>query len=533
MAKKLLAVILACVMLLTLLTACGGNNTPSSPDNQSKTESGSTPVADNGDDVSTPVDSDGEPYKVVMEYLYFGELSPDFAEVEAAISERAKELVNCTVEFVPVTFAEADNTMNMMLSGGEQLDLMIAMGGTGFQNAVNRNQALELENLLEQYGSGIKDAMGLSIEGGYLNGKLYAIPSLDKFGREYGLIGVDDYMEKYDLATRDHPTYEQLDEWFARIKEGEGENFYPLILSGNTITTYEYFNDDNTADPLGSTVASGVILKSHNSDPTIVNLFETPEYKTHVDWMHKWYEAGYINPDCLTTSETAQSLIQSGKGANYTIFIEMDMLPQQQSAFDAYDMTVDKIQMANKYTTQANLNSQNWMVTVNSENPEKAFQFLSLLYTDDEIINLLYWGIEGKHYVKTDKDMFVAFPEGVDGTNVGYSQPLGLYGAVAKRYLRGTTYPDDYFEQLAKFDDIHEGDPDVSPYLGYTFNTEPFKTEFAAVNDVISQYRYSLEAGAVDPEEVLPQFIDALKSAGIDTIIEGNQESLNEWLASK
>ena len=535
MAKKLLAMILAIVMIVTLLAACGGSgNSSTGGGNQSQAGGGNSSVADKEDsktdDVSTPADSDEEPYNVVMEYMYYGELSPDFEEIEQAISERAKELINCTVTFVPVGLFDADTTMNMMLSGGEQLDLMIAMGGTGFQNAVNRNQVIELDDLYAQYGKGIEETMGLAVMGGYLNGKLYAIPSLDKFGREYGLIGNVEYMDKYELATRNHPTYEQLDEWFARVKEGEGEAFYPFILSGSTSTTYNYFH---SYDALGSADASGVILQEHIDDPTIVDLFETEEYKEHLKWMHKWYEEGYINPDALTTSETTQSHIQNNKGAVYTIFVEMDMLPQQQGQFDTYGQTVDRILLVDKFTTQGNLNSQNWMVTVNSENPEKAFQFLNLLYEDDEIINLLYWGIEGKHYVKTDKNMTVAYPDGVDGTNVGYQQPLGLYGAVAKRYIMGNAYPDDYFEQLAEFDDIHEGDPDVSPYLGYSFNTEPYKTEFAAVNDVISQYRYSLEVGAVDPEEVLPQFIDALKAAGIDTIIEANQQSLNEWLASK
>ena len=49
---------------------------------------------------------------------------------------------------------------------------------------------------------------------------------------------------------------------------------------------------------------------------------------------------------------------------------------------------------------------------------------------------------------------------------------------------------------------------------------------------MITQYRSALEVGAVDPEETLPQFIEALKSAGIDTIIEANQKALDEWLAA-
>lgn len=95
------------------------------------------------------------------------------------------------------------------------------------------------------------------------------------------------------------------------------------------------------------------------------------------------------------------------------------------------------------------------------------------------------------------------------------------------------SYPDDYFEQLAKFDELNPEDGFISPYLGYAFVSEQYKTEVAAVNDIITQYRTALEVGAVDPEVTLPQFNEALKAAGIKTIIEGNQKDLDEWLAAR
>lgn len=71
----------------------------------------------------------------------------------------------------------------------------------------------------------------------------------------------------------------------------------------------------------------------------------------------------------------------------------------------------------------------------------------------------------------------------------------------------------------------------ISPYLGYVFNPNTMKTEIAAINDVMNQYRPALETGSVDPDEVLPQFIRALKDAGIDDVIKENQTRLNEWIA--
>ena len=60
------------------------------------------------------------------------------------------------------------------------------------------------------------------------------------------------------------------------------------------------------------------------------------------------------------------------------------------------------------------------------------------------------------------------------------------------------------------------------------------RTEYAAVNDVISTYRTSLECGVVDDVDgVLDQFIRDLETAGINRIIEANQKALDEWVAAQ
>ena len=76
--------------------------------------------------------------------------------IQGLLSDYAKEKVNCTVSLIPVSMFEADTTMSLMMSGGEKLDLMISMGSTGFQNLVNRGQAIELDDLYAQYGADIR-----------------------------------------------------------------------------------------------------------------------------------------------------------------------------------------------------------------------------------------------------------------------------------------------------------------------------------------------------------------------------------------
>ena len=72
-----------------------------------------------------------------------------------------------------------------------------------------------------------------------------------------------------------------------------------------------------------------------------------------------------------------------------------------------------------------------------------------------------------------------------------------------------------------------------SPAFGYYFDQEPVTSEVAAVNTVIEQYTPSLNCGAINPEEALPEFIEALKAAGMDKIIAEQQKQLDEWAAKQ
>ena len=49
----------------------------------------------------------------------------------------------------------------------------------------------------------------------------------------------------------------------------------------------------------------------------------------------------------------------------------------------------------------------------------------------------------------------------------------------------------------------------------------------------MNKYRTSLECGDVDPDEVIPQFLEELEDAGINKIIEEKQNQLNAWVGQE
>lgn len=518
-----LAGILVCGTILTGCGDNGGNNDAGGQNNSSETGGAGNSVENDGNNgVETP---DGEPYEVVMSFPYYGTLKPDLQMIEDAMNEISVAEINVKMTMLPLAMNEVLTQQSLMISSNEKLDLMLGMRQSGFLELINKKMAIPLDELFEKYGKEIEEIQGVSMAGGYLDGVLYGIPSIEKMARIRGFIALKSACDAYGLDYENEIGYEEMEAAFAKAKEANPEGYYPLAIAGSNLTTFEYFYN---VDLLGADIACGGIFDNGHAGSEIRNIFATDEYMEHCRKMHEWYEKGYISPDATTRSEMMQDLIKNGTAFIYPSWTELDMVSRQSRGFgeDAVAITTQ-----GKSVNTGVYQGQCWMIPVTCENPDAAFQYLKLLYTNEDMINLLYYGIEGTHYVLTDQDRIIQYPEGIDGTSVGWSNALGLFGAIAKRYEM-VPLTSDYFTMRDEFNNSIT-DAEKSPYLGYAFNTETVKTEYAAVTDVITQYRASLESGSVDPEVVMPEFLNALEAAGINTCIEANQKSLNEWIEAQ
>jgi putative aldouronate transport system substrate-binding protein len=87
-------------------------------------------------------------------------------------------------------------------------------------------------------------------------------------------------------------------------------------------------------------------------------------------------------------------------------------------------------------------------------------------------------------------------------------------------------------EKWNKFREFNQN-AHVSPGLGFVFNSDPVKSEVGALANVIEQYQRALETGSVDPDKVLPEYLGALKAAGLDKVVAEKQRQFDEFLASK
>ena len=191
-------------------------------------------------------------------------------------------------------------------------------------------------------------------------------------------------------------------------------------------------------------------------------------------------------------------------------------------------MPMAVVELTKPYTTTGDTTSAMFGISKTSKDPERAMMFLNLLYTDKYLLNLLDWGIEGKHYVKVS-DNIIDYPQGVDAASVAYNLNLPwMFGNQLNSYI-WKTEDKDIWDQYKKFNDSAQ----KSTALGFVFDPEKVKNEVAATQTVITQFNGSLITGTVDPDKYIPQFVAKLKEAGMQKIIDEKQRQLDEWAKTK
>lgn len=513
--KRFFALLLAGVMSVSVLAGCGGDNASTTKLSKEKQEN-SHQAANN---TST------ESYNVVMQWPTVGEAPAGLQDVEKAINAITEPEIGVTVTLEPVNAFNLANETALTISSGDKLDLCLSLL-SGVGSLVNTGAIIPLDDLYAKYGSDIKEDCGIRIKGGYHGDTLYSIPIAYTTGEKFGYVCRTDMLDKYGITIDENKVYswEELGEIFAKVKEGEGSSFYCI---GGTSKGSDLFNTLYAYDALGASAASGVLMLGDEfTSTTVVNLYETEEYKKFAETMYDWAQKGYFSADASTNTEAGQEMV---KGGNYLGWFPGTCSggADDFTAMTGMDMTV--ITTVPGCSVTSLFTSILWSIPTTSENPEKAMEFLNYMYKDSRISTLLQCGIEGQDYVIVEQNemgTLIDTPEGLDSDTITYSQRFGVYG---NRLEWPIFVPNsiDYNDRMKKFSDTVKN---ISPALGYNFIIDNVSSEYSAVSSVISQYQGILNCGAVDPAIELKEFNQALKDAGIDKVIAENQRQLNNWL---
>ncbi len=477
-----------------LLTGCGG---------------GDTAQTDGSLNEGVPKDA----YEIQW-YFTGNPNQTDIASVEAEINAYIQPKLNATVKMNSLDFATYENKINMMLAGGEPLDLLFTCSWcANYSLNVAKGAFLPLDELLENYAPETKALLGEEfLRGPEIDGQIYAIPANKDKGHNWGFVYRKDLVEKYNVDIENINSFEELEPVLQMIQQNEPD-VTPLGMAGGrtTVNLLDFVSINN--------LLGGFFPDS--TEETMVNLYETQEYADAVALARRLYEAGYVRRDCAV-SQNYSSLQKEG-----AFFVSLEQLKPGKAdelsstaasgvEFIQHDVTPPRI------TTGDTIGSM-MAIPINSKNPERVMMFIELLNTDSYLNNLVNYGIEGKHYTKKSDTIIELVPDS------GYSQAGSQwqFGNVFLNYILTNEDPNKFVD-LAAYNEA--ATPDKT--LGFSFDTEPVKNEVVACENVKKEFVMPIETGSVDPNEYLPQFLTKLKQAGSDKIMEELQSQYDAWKAA-
>lgn len=505
-------------LCLILFTACSGQVKENQPDIGFSTNEGNTLTAS---------DPNGKYEKIILTYQTFGPTQrlDDLDEVLEEINKISREEIGIEVELKLVNALDAFTDYSLWISKGEQVDLMI-LNYQDITSYINRGMLLPVDELLEKYGQGILSLVEDSInpmEASNMGGKYYGVANI-MAGRAGGC-GI--WFAKNTLIEAgveyDEKKIYSLDEIgsvLARLKHRFPDS-YPLgqITSGEKASSMTYYTKVEGLS--GGDNTSGIIVEK-NGEYIAESYYRTEEYLDFIRHMREWYLAGYIYPDSAFTSTSLHELCEEKIVLSYPLASSPGMKPNSLGE-DAVCLRTTAIETGKQYSK-----SGFWVIPVTSASPSNAVKFLNLMMTDERIGNLFNLGIKDKHYVVVDeRNKIAAYPEGIDQSNVGYFNPLGLYGDYHKQYriisLEQKIAEDAYEAEAVSKESI--------PLEGMEYSQANVGSQLVKVDGVIEKYLPLLESGSVDIDLYYFEFLAELEDAGESEMIADKQKQIDAWLS--
>lgn len=515
--RRYVAGMLAVSMGMSLLSGCGGKNAVGTADN---TNSDST--ADSKTEGT--IDFNEEPYEVVIENLTLGEDMPDLQKVEDAINEITLKEINCTVKLLNIHIGDHPTKLALMAAGGDKVDIVTTGRTYALPNMVSDGMLLPLNDLLDERGKELKEKDGDYLKANQFGDNIYAVPGLPYSFQSTGIMYNKDIADAAGIEVPEHITMADLEDIAAKLKEYDPN--LTLLSKGTGSTTSDmYFTMHYPQYKTASGLAVYGMYDEADESYTLINTFKSEDYRKYLSECRKWYENKWVPQDSMVSGVNVRDTFYAGQS-----FCEGSQCSPLQIGLEqsSVNFNLGMAYLTDPIMDTTAIQENGWGIFINSERPDKAMDFLNLMYTNEAVANLLSNGIEGIHYEKVS-DHIIKFPEGVDSTNIGYKKDFSSFGDMMQTYQFEPT-TEEALDECRKRDENAE----KSPLLGYVFDTTDYSTQISNVTNVLSEYLPGLTVGIYTEKEIdeqLQKMNEALDAAGLDELIAANQEQLNQWLS--
>lgn len=506
--RRILSGLLAIVLIATIFIGCnGGTGSSGSSATQSSAASSAADSSEPADGSEAPAPS-GDLKEVTLKFTTIGNSQPDTARISKAASDYLASIGKpYSVEINIVEWSAYNDVVNLMLNSGEKFDVVFTANWAASYYA---NVTSEVFTPLNDYLAANPEVEGVLtadfMNASQVGGINYALPTNKEKARQLGVLCRKDIVDAMGMDISTIKTVEDLEPWMLKAKEEHGLWSWPNFIPMD-------FQYDGLEERL--------LALSPDGSPTVVAIDLDAKFREGVVRMNKWYNQGIINPN-LTRDTVAQQEFASGT----TFLLGSQLKPgkaTEESASVGYELVqipLNQPEIANTETTGAML-----AIPAASDNKDEAFDFIKLLYTDKEFVNLFVWGQEGTDYTKVDDNTVEII--GDSGWDWGQGWTMGNQ---FNDYL--TTAEDP--QKWQKFEEFNgQGKPLLS--LGFMPDTSSTEVQtYIATLKASRENFFDLFQGYVDDIDGQYAELEAQYTAGgMNELIAEYQRQFDEFQATK
>ena len=507
--KKLLAMLLACMMLVSLL--------------------GVSAFA-----------SETELEPVTLSIWFHGStVTPDASEkVMKEVNAYLQEKINVTLEPIWGTWGDFDEATVQALAGGDPVDIYFTSNWSAneYNKYARDGYWVKLDDMLEEYAPHLVELIpqgiwDCAVTNGYDGMGVYGVPALKDTATQICwdvngtlLASLDYDVDAVCEAGLDYYS-DEFEEMLQAAKDAKGGDFYPLLIEPAVLERMITHTSLVTGDLNGANVLSYYYDPEHPSKDigsTIVNKFGTEEFAKFAARTYELAQKGFISPSCQSPATANDYRTATQSSGEYLFSTQSYAFGCELDYAKARGIDVRMVPETAAYMDCTSGQGAMMAISATSANPERALMFLDLLNSDPVLMTMLNYGLEGYTYTTND-DGTITF---IDEARAQYSPWTNGMGNI--RILPPTDAQGaDFYERFSAYYDAAE----TLPFGGFIFDATDVETEGAALANVWAEYAFNLMSGAVDPETVLPEFLQKMEEAGINEFVSAAQTQLEAYLA--
>lgn len=516
MKRKLLSMVLAASLCMSILAGCG-NEEP-----KEEVVSNSTPVEQTSESSEnaeqTEEQKEDEQKEVTTISMYMNGLADQAAEKDVidAMNAYSAGKIGVTIKFQPFAGGEYVDKLTMGLAAKEDIDLMWTASWAKFVDLCNQGALMDLTELLQSYPELYSVLPEKDWESTEVGGKRYIVPNYKEAFSGYSIMTpvamADAVKEKHGIDFNEI----ECDNFF------EIGNYEEYILAcmeeGVEMPCPNNIKFDYLPITEKYEAIAGFPYLMEKDTHKVVLAYEIPEYVDYVELMQKWKELGIWKEEQLMSDYKYDTFMTSG---SYAISGWSTVPDNVNNASTRFGVPVYIHEVGEKYVTSSSNLGSGWAIANHSQKADACLKWLELVNTDQEFADLWIYGIEGKQYTRDENGVVTMIPDS------GWSNATWK----ATNFMIPSLLSTEALDKKEQYKAANaEAKGTVS--LGFRADMTPVSNESSAISAIVSEHNAMLVSGFYSTDK-LQEIINDCKAAGSDTILAELQKQIDEFFAGK